>query len=151
MALASADADEFHGSTRLHCDLCDAFNIMAYASGEPGNKSTHTALWHIFRPQDADKIRTFIREKYPTDDIKDPIHSQQYYLGPSTLSELRKQYGVVAYTYHQRVGDGVLIPAGCPHQVLFLYTLKSSKSLTLILFRCQIVRIASKLPVTFLL
>lgn len=31
--------------------------------------------------------------------------------------ELRKNYGVVAFTILQFVGDAIFIPAGAPHQV----------------------------------
>lgn len=112
MALASTQSDDHHGSTRLHCDLCDAFNIMVHAS-----PSTGRALWHIFRASDATKIREYLKLIHPKDSMADdPIHCQKYYLGPSQLSQLREQYDVIPFTFQQAVGEAVYIPAGCPHQ-----------------------------------
>lgn len=111
MALASTQGDSFSGSTRLHCDLCDAINILVFSTPTKGK-----ALWHIFKAEDAPIIRQFIREVFNhTGD--DPIHSQQYYLGPSHLEQLKSKYGVVPFIVYQSVGEAIYIPAGCPHQV----------------------------------
>lgn len=111
MALASSQTDGYSGSTRLHCDLCDAANILVFS--EPPNG---TALWHIFKAEDAPKIQSYIREVFQCTST-DPIHSQQFYLGPSHLAELQARYGVIPFVIHQAVGEVVFIPAGCPHQV----------------------------------
>jgi JmjC domain, hydroxylase len=111
MALKSIQEDNYSGSTRLHCDLCDAINIMVFSSLPTG-----TALWHIFQAADSDKIRAYIK-KFHGCTLDDPIHSQHYYLGPSDLERMKRLYGVVPYTIHQKVGEAVFIPAGCAHQV----------------------------------
>jgi hypothetical protein len=113
MALKTIQENGYSGSTRLHCDLCDAINIMVFSS-----PSTGTALWHIFRATDCDNIRAYIRKFYDCT-LVDPIHSQRYYLGPSDLERMKRLYGVVPYTIHQKVGEAVFIPAGCAHQVVF--------------------------------
>lgn len=111
MALANAQADGFSGSTRLHCDLCDAINILVFSTSTTG-----TALWHIFKAEDAPLVRQFIREEFNhTGD--DPIHSQQYYLSPTHLERLKFKYGVIPFVIYQSVGEAIYIPAGCPHQV----------------------------------
>lgn len=110
MALASTQADGFSGSTRLHCDLSDALNIMVYSSPPTG-----TALWHIFKATDAPAIRKFIQKTF-NHTAGDPIHSQQFYLGPSHLAQLKSEYGVVPFVVRQAVGEAIYIPAGCPHQ-----------------------------------
>lgn len=112
MALASVQDDKHSGSTRLHCDLCDAFNVMVYASGHAG-----TALWHIFRASDSHKIRKYLLTTQKSVDGVDPIHGQQNYLGPKQLLQLQESYGVVPFIIHQGVGEAIYIPAGCPHQV----------------------------------
>jgi hypothetical protein len=112
MALASKQIDGYSGSTRLHCDLCDAINIMVYS--EP---PTGAALWHIFKISDVAKIRAYLCGNFNHPSQDDPIHSQRYYLGPTNLAELRDVYDVVPFTIHQTVGESVFIPAGCPHQV----------------------------------
>ena len=112
MALASKQIDGYSGSTRLHCDLCDAINLMVHCV-----PATGTALWHIFKVSDVPKIREYIRSAFnhPQDD--DPIHNQRYYLEPTKLAQLKTAYGVVPYTIHQSIGEAIFIPAGCPHQV----------------------------------
>jgi hypothetical protein len=112
MALASSQRDGYSGSTRLHCDLCDAVNVMVYSEPPSG-----TALWHIFRASDAPVIRQFIRAVFHCVS-DDPIYSQLFYLGPSHLSQLRVLHGVIPFEIHQAVGEAIFIPAGCPHQVI---------------------------------
>jgi hypothetical protein len=112
MALASQQEDGYSGSTRLHCDLCDAINIMVHCI-----PSTGTALWHIFKVSDVPKIREYIRHTFNHPHEDDPIHSQKYYLGPTRLAELKAVHGVVPFTIHQAIGEAIIIPAGCPHQV----------------------------------
>lgn len=120
MALKSHQDDAHSGSTRLHCDLCDAINIMVFSS-----PSTGTALWHIFKAADSHKIRAYIKKFYNCT-LDDPIHSQHYYLGPSDLKRIREEYGVVPYSIHQSVGEAVFIPAGCAHQVCSFLTIFKS-------------------------
>lgn len=113
MALASVQSDDYHGSTRLHCDLSDAFNIMVYA-----DPPSSTALWHIFKATDADTIRSYLRSRLNrSSDEGDPIHSQVFYMGPSQLKELEEVHGVKPFVIEQAVGEAVYIPAGCAHQV----------------------------------
>jgi hypothetical protein len=127
MALRSSQEDGYSGSTRLHCDLCDAINLMVFSAPPTG-----TALWHIFKITDAPKIRAYIREFYSCS-LDDPIHSQHYYLGPSDLERLKVSYNVLPYTIYQKVGEAVFIPAGCAHQVsgiLFMFHPSHSHGLT---------------------
>ena len=112
MALASTPQDGFSGSTRLHCDLTDAINIMVHSSPPAG-----TALWHIFKVSDVPVIHKYIREVFNLPNDADPIHCQLHYLGPMHLAQLKVRHSVVPYTFHQAVGEAVYIPAGCPHQV----------------------------------
>ena len=111
MALASKQEDGYSGSTRLHCDLSDAINIMVHSSPPSG-----AALWHIFKGTDARALRCYIRDAFHHAK-GDPIHCQKYYLGPYHLEQLKVKYGVVPFAFNQLVGEAVFIPAGCPHQV----------------------------------
>lgn len=100
------------GSTRLHLDMADALNIMAYAApdaegGEGG------AIWDIFRAEDSPRIRQFLSTK----EGQDPIHSHEVYLDDGARCELWKQYNVNSYRVYQKTGQAVFIPAGCAHQV----------------------------------
>jgi len=118
MALKSFQDDAHSGSTCLHCDLCDAINIMVFSSPSNG-----TALWHIFKAANSCKIWAYIWKLYNCT-LNDPIHSQCYYLGPPNLERLQKEFGVVPYTIHQSVREAVFIPAGCAHQVCNFLTLQ---------------------------
>ncbi|KAF8179254.1 hypothetical protein K438DRAFT_1725852 [Mycena galopus ATCC 62051] len=105
-----------HGSTKLHMDMADALNIMTHATDLPGGQSG-AAAWDIFRAQDSNKIREFMRKKFPNLPTgQDPIHSQQVYLDDTHLAELQRHAGVTSYRVYQKAGEAVFIPAGCAHQ-----------------------------------
>ncbi|KAJ7499398.1 hypothetical protein FB451DRAFT_1205305 [Mycena latifolia] len=103
------------GSTRLHMDMADALNIMTYAAPDPDGKEG-CAAWDLFRAQDSNQIRQFMRAKFSTTGL-DPIHSQQVYLDDEARRELWEQHGVKSYRVYQKAGEAVFIPAGCAHQV----------------------------------
>lgn len=115
-AMASFEMAGSKGSTRLHMDMSDALNIMTYASptrdGSPG-----TAAWDLFKAEDSDKIRAFLKEKFRGQYLHDPIHSQQFYLDEHLRRELWEKWDVYSYRVYQRPGEAIFIPAGCAHQV----------------------------------
>ena len=92
------------------------------------------AIWHIFHPRDADKIRDMLNkvalEKgQRLEPNTDPIHDQHVYLDSKLRKRLYTEYGVVGYSIPQCQGDVVFIPAGAPHQVnLKKEKLKNSKN-----------------------
>ena len=80
------------------------------------------AIWHIYHPRDADKIRDLLNKVALEKGQKlepntDPIHDQSVYLDSKLRKRLYREYGVVGYAYPQCEGDVVFIPAGAPHQV----------------------------------
>lgn len=104
------------GTTCLHMDIADAVNILLYAAPRQGVEQA--AQWDIFRAEDANAIRDFLREKHPEDVGKgDPIHAQVHFLDDDALQELYKEKGVYSWRIKQRAGQAVFIPAGCAHQV----------------------------------
>jgi lysine-specific demethylase 3 len=115
-AMASFESAGSKGSTRLHMDMADALNIMTFASptpdGQPG-----TAAWDLFRAEDSEKIRQFLKRKFKGAFQHDPIHSQQCYLDTTLRHELWTEFGVKSYRIYQKPGEAVFIPAGCAHQV----------------------------------
>ncbi|WVQ77932.1 hypothetical protein IAT38_000012 [Cryptococcus sp. DSM 104549] len=116
-AFEADENDGGFGSTRLHMDVADAVNVMLYASpranGEPG-----CAVWDLFRAEDADNIRDFLKEKFDaTHRFTDPIHSQLFYLDAGLRRELWETKKVVSWRVYQYPGQAVFIPAGCAHQV----------------------------------
>ncbi|CAI5993973.1 unnamed protein product [Closterium sp. NIES-64] len=87
------------------------------AGGDEG-----AALWDIFRREDSDKIRAFIARhlhefRHLHNQMDDEIHDQTVYLTARHKEMLYTEYGVEAWTFEQRRGEAVFIPAGCAHQV----------------------------------
>ncbi|KAJ8462313.1 hypothetical protein ONZ45_g17982 [Pleurotus djamor] len=97
-------------TTRLHMDLCDAVNIML-----PVHQSS-SATWHIFLPNDAPRLRQYLKDKHSLPEEHDPILEQQFYLDEQDIANLRG-IGVHPLVFDQRGGDIVLIPTGAAHQV----------------------------------
>lgn len=112
--MASDDGEGSKGSTRLHMDMSDALNILTYAA-PARDGSQGTAAWDLFKAEDSDKIRSFLKNKFTT--TGDPIHSQLFYLDSKLRKELWEEYGVISYRVYQRAGDAIFIPAGVAHQV----------------------------------
>lgn len=88
------------------------------------------AVWHIWRREDLDKLRHFMREnQHHFPDVttasghvelhewEDPVHSQRFMLTDALLQKLLHDTGVQPWQFEQNLGEGVLIPAGCAHQV----------------------------------
>lgn len=144
------------GTTNLHLDISDAVNVMVYvgipqdvssndehikeafrAIDEAGcdiltrrrvrdKQELPGALWHIYAPRDADKIRDLlnkvaIERGARLEPNHDPIHDQSWYLDGPLRERLYKEYAVEGYPIAQCLGDAVFIPAGAPHQVRNLH------------------------------
>ncbi|KAF5357688.1 hypothetical protein D9758_007482 [Tetrapyrgos nigripes] len=116
------------GSTRLHMDMADAVNIMTF-SARTKEGYEGCAAWDLFRAEDSDKIRAFLKRKAKengggfagqnagSNQYMDPIHGQQVYLDEVLRKELWEQERVKSYRVYQRPGEAIFIPAGCAHQV----------------------------------
>lgn len=62
-SMASSQEAGSKGSTRLHMDMADAFNVMLHA--EPCKDGTEGyAVWDLYRAEDSDKIRAFLKKKF---------------------------------------------------------------------------------------
>lgn len=139
------------GTTNLHIDMSDACNVIVYVGmPEDGDATEHRemglrsvdesdcdiiirqyvrrpevkvgAIWHIYHPRDADKIRDLLNRVSLENGKRlepntDPIHDQRIYLDERLRHRLYKEYGVLGYAFPQCEGDTVFIPAGAPHQV----------------------------------
>ncbi|KAJ7567097.1 hypothetical protein O6H91_02G132000 [Diphasiastrum complanatum] len=84
------------------------------------------ALWDIFRREDVPKLRAYLmkhREEFkhvdnkPVEKILHPIHDQTLFLDEEHKKKLKEEFEVEAWTFEQKLGEAVFIPAGCPHQV----------------------------------
>ena len=102
-----------HGTTKLHKDVTDAINIMVWSV----NGADVAAIWHIFRAHDDELVKRFLEEEFPGLNGTDPIHCQELYLTDEHFARLKQRYNVEPLIVNQKVGDAVLLPARCIHQV----------------------------------
>ncbi|XP_045807703.1 lysine-specific demethylase JMJ25-like isoform X2 [Trifolium pratense] len=91
-----------------------------------GEDSLDGALWDIFRREDVPKLQEYIKKHFrefrhihcsPLKQIIHPIHDQTIYLTMEHKKKLKEEYGIEPWTFIQKLGDAVFIPAGLPHQV----------------------------------
>jgi [histone H3]-dimethyl-L-lysine9 demethylase len=106
-----AKKDKGYGSTRLHMDVADAWNVLHHG----------LANWLLFRRQDGDSVTEFFRECGIFIGPGHPIHAQQIYVTDDILSTLEEKTGIRPYKFRQCQGDMVFIPVRCIHQVKFSF------------------------------
>nr|GEW05472.1 lysine-specific demethylase JMJ25-like isoform X2 [Tanacetum cinerariifolium] len=131
--------------TRLRCDKCDTVNVLMHTlttklnmkkmaernpNGlvcEEGMKTNEGeqpvvdpmeggAMWDIFKRQDVDTLEEYLRN-HAVNLVVHPIHDRAFYLTRKHKKKLKEEFGIEPWTIHQKLGDAVFIPAGCPYQV----------------------------------
>ncbi|KAK9068351.1 hypothetical protein SSX86_012462 [Deinandra increscens subsp. villosa] len=84
------------------------------------------ALWDIFQRQDVAKLEEYLRNHsaefrhmgcLPVEQVFHPIHDRTFYLNTEHKRKLKQEFGIEPWTFKQKLGDAVFIPAGCPYQV----------------------------------
>ncbi|KAI0689623.1 hypothetical protein C8T65DRAFT_588529 [Cerioporus squamosus] len=110
---AMGSEDDSYGTTKLHLDVTDAINILTWSP----TLHIPSAIWHIFPAEYAGTLRNFLVDETKPEDGIHPVYKQTLYLTDDMLARLKKKHGISPWTIYQRVGDAILIPAGCAHQV----------------------------------
>ncbi|XP_059292854.1 lysine-specific demethylase JMJ29-like isoform X9 [Lycium ferocissimum] len=104
----------------------DSISLFGQDRSEGFEEADGGALWDVFRRQDVPKLEEYLRKHFrefrhtygsPLPQVIHPIHDQTFYLSTEHKRRLKKEYGIEPWTFVQKLGEAVFVPAGCPHQV----------------------------------
>ncbi|GMI85165.1 hypothetical protein HRI_002185800 [Hibiscus trionum] len=126
----NAYSDQGHDKTIGACsnEACqeDALGGDSRCVYDANEASGGGALWDVFRRQDVPRLEEYLRRHHrefrhvycsPVDQVVHPIHDQTFYLTMHHKRKLKEEFGVEPWTFVQKLGEAVFLPAGCPHQV----------------------------------
>ena len=98
------------GSTRLHKDVADAWNVLTYAYPEDDH-----AIWTMFSRKDTAILTEWMQKRLLCNG--NPVHHQQTFLTKGDLADLWEEKKIRPYIINQKIHQFIFIPAGCAHQV----------------------------------
>ncbi|KAK7302681.1 hypothetical protein RJT34_13575 [Clitoria ternatea] len=84
-----------------------------------------SARWDVFRRQDVPKLLEYLKrhsgEFSHTSEYHEkmvhPVLDQNFFLDNTHKMRLKEEFKIEPWTFEQRVGEAVIIPAGCPYQI----------------------------------
>ena len=97
--------------------MTSAINIMPVSSGGAGSDGAH---WVIVPLDEVSKLTVFLlarRKELKLRGDVNPILDQRVFITTTMLDQMR-EVGIKVFSFNQRQGEGVYIPAGLPHQVI---------------------------------
>ncbi|XP_047307879.1 lysine-specific demethylase JMJ25 isoform X2 [Impatiens glandulifera] len=95
-------------------------------AGEDSSKSEPGAFWDVFRKQDIPKLIEYCRvhseelgslEHLTNESEERLLHDGVVYLNMHHKRTLKEEFGVEPWSFEQRLGQAIFIPAGCPFQM----------------------------------
>ncbi|XP_055813827.1 lysine-specific demethylase JMJ29-like isoform X2 [Solanum dulcamara] len=104
----------------------DSSSLFGQDKTEGFEEADGGALWDVFRRQDVPKLEEYLRKHFrecrhiygsPLPLVVHPILDETFYLSTEHKRRLKEEYGIEPWTFVQKLGEAVFIPAGCPHQV----------------------------------
>ncbi|KAJ0008143.1 hypothetical protein Pint_30680 [Pistacia integerrima] len=96
--------------SKLHCDITYAVNILMHTADVTPSSEQLIEIENLKKMHDAQNQKEFLELEHGRQQIYEEC--------PSKSEKIRSFYaGVEPWSFVQKLGEVVLIPAGCPHQV----------------------------------
>uniref|UniRef100_M1CWG9 JmjC domain containing protein n=1 Tax=Solanum tuberosum TaxID=4113 RepID=M1CWG9_SOLTU len=125
-----ADANRMHESIKTNITNVNGKSVLSVTAdcetdrSEGFEEADDDALWDVFRRQDVPKLEEYLRKHFrefrhigsPFPPVVHPILDKTFYLSAEHKRRLKEEYGIEPWTFVQKLGEAVFVPAGCPHQ-----------------------------------